>query len=337
MQTFGRLTDGTPIEVITLGSPDALQARILTYGGILQRLTLATRDGPRDLVLGLPHLDSYVHDHTFIGCIIGRFANRIAGAAFVLDGVRFQLTANDGSHHLHGGSLGFGKRVWRVLEFAPGASARLRLGLRSADGEEGYPGNLDVSAEFGLDSDQLSLRFEATCDAPTPVNLTYHPYFNLGGDPHGFEGDHFLRISADCFLPVFDRDLIPTGELSPVEGTPFDYRHSRVVRLPVNSSHPQLVLARGYDHCFALRPAADGVAELRSDRSLIVLCMESDQPGLQFYGGQGLSRQHTHLPQGISLEPQAFPNAPNQASFQPAMLRPGEIYSHTLVYRFSIS
>jgi aldose 1-epimerase len=335
MQPFGRLADGTPIEVITLGSPAALQARILTYGGILQRLTLPTRSGSRDLVLSLPDLDSYVRDYAFIGCIIGRYANRIAGASFELDGKRCHLTANDGSNHLHGGRVGFGKRAWKVLDFAPGACARLRLGLRSEGGEEGYPGNLEVSAEFTLDRDQLGLRFEAISDAPTPVNLTYHPYFNLGGDRHGFEGDHFLRISGDRFLPVADGNLIPTGEFRAVEGTPFDFRQSRMLRLPVSDSHPQLGLAGGYDHCFAVNSTAGEVAQLRSNSSNVALRVYSDQPGLQFYGGQGLSREHSHLPQGISLEPQAFPNSPNQASFGPAILRPGQTYSHTLVYRFS--
>ena len=236
MQTFGRLADGTPIEVITLGSPAALQARILTYGGILQRLTLPTRSGPRDLVLSLPDLDSYVRDHAFIGCIIGRYANRIAGASFELDGKRCHLTANDGSNHLHGGRIGFGKRTWKVLDFAPGSSARLRLGLRSEAGEEGYPGNLEVSAEFTLDRDQLGLRFEAISDAPTPVNLTYHPYFNLGWRPARVRGRslpaHLRRpLPAGC-RQRFDSDRriqggpgdafrLPTITHAPVAGERF--------------------------------------------------------------------------------------------------------------------
>jgi aldose 1-epimerase len=332
MEIFARLEDGTPIEVFTLGNPDTLQAQILTYGGILQRLTLPVRGGTQELVLNLPDLDAYVRDRAFLGCVIGRFANRIAGAAFELDGKRVQLTVNEGANHLHGGRLGFGKRTWGVLDFVPGMPARLRLGLRSPDGEEGYPGNLEVSAEFVVASDRLTLRFEACSDAPTPISLTYHPYFNLGG---GFDGEHWLRISADHYLPVSSRDLIPSGELCPVQRTPFDFRQSTPLRLPAAASHPQLSLAGGYDHCFARDTSTDEVAVLRSERSGIRLHLLSDQPGLQFYGGQALPQQYPQLRHGISLEPQRFPNAPNEKSFGCPILRPGEIYSHSLVYQFS--
>src|SRR5262245_11502129 len=288
MEIFGRLDDGTPIEAFTLGKPDALQARILTYGGILQRLTLPTRAGSQELVLSLPDLDAYVRDRAFIGCVIGRFANRIAGASFELDGKRFRVTANDGANHLHGGKSGFGKRAWSVLEFVPGTPGRLRLGLRSPSGEEGYPGNLEVSAEFVVTEARLTLRFEAASDALTPVNLTYHPYFNLG---RGFDGEHRLRIPADRYLPVSGRDLIPSGKLCPVQGTPFDFRESTLLQLPAGPSHPQLSIAGGFDHCFARDTRTDEAAILRSERSGITLRLRSDQPGLQFYGGQALPQQ----------------------------------------------
>jgi aldose 1-epimerase len=332
MEIFGRLKDGTPIEVLTLGNPAALQARILTYGGILQRLTLPGKAGSQELVLSLPDLDAYVCDRAFMGCVVGRFANRIAGASFELDGTRFRVTANEGANHLHGGRLGFGKRIWSVLDFTPGTPARLRLGLRSPDGEEGYPGSLEVSAEFVVTGERLTLRFEATSDAPTPINLTYHPYFNLGG---GFEGEHFLRIPAERYLTVTDRDLIPSGELCPVQGTPFDFRQSTPLHLPAAASHPQLIIASGYDHCFARNTSTDEAAILRSECSGITLRLRSDQPGLQFYGGQALPQQYPQLRHGISLEPQRFPNAPNEESFGCSILRPGEIYSHSLMYQFS--
>jgi aldose 1-epimerase len=332
---FGSLADGTPIEALTLGGADGLQAEILTYGGILRRLTLPTRRGRADLVLGLPDLDAYVGDSAFLGSIVGRFSNRIAGASFTLDGQLHRLSANDGSHHLHGGELGFGKRAWRVLDFTPGARARLRLGLRALAGEDGYPGNLDVSAEFTLDTDRLELRFEARCDAPTPVSLTYHPYFNLSGATGRLEDDHWLRICADRFLPVIDRSLIPTGELWPVQDTPFDYRRLRLLRPVAAEAHPQLAAAGGYDHCFVVNPGAEVAAELRSVHSGVELRIGTDQPGLQFYGGQALPRQHPGVGQGICLEPQGFPNAPNEAAFPSTILRSGLLYSRWLAYTFS--
>jgi aldose 1-epimerase len=180
--------------------------------------------------------------------------------------------------------------------------------------------------------ERLTLRFEATSDAPTPINLTYHPYFNLGG---GFEGEHFLRIPAERYLTVTDRDLIPSGELCPVQGTPFDFRQSTPLHLPAAASHPQLIIASGYDHCFARNTSTDEAAILRSECSGITLRLRSDQPGLQFYGGQALPQQYPQLRHGISLEPQRFPNAPNEESFGCSILRPGEIYSHSLMYQFS--
>jgi len=334
-RTFGSLADGTPIEALTLGGADGLQAEILTYGGILRRLTLPTRRGRTDLVLGLPDLDAYVADSAFLGSIVGRFSNRIAGASFTLDGQRYRLSANDATHHLHGGALGFGKRVWTVLDFTPGARARLRLGLRALAGEDGYPGTLEVSAEFLLDTDRLELHFEARCDAPTPVSLTYHPYFNLSGATRSLEDDLWLRICADRFLPVMDRSLIPTGEVRPVQDTPFDYRRLRLLRPVAHDAHPQLAAAAGYDHCFVVNPGAEAAAELRSVHSGVELRIGTDQPGLQFYGGQALPRQHPGLGQGICLEPQGFPNAPNETSFPSSILRPGLLYSRWLAYTFS--
>ncbi|MDB6087296.1 MAG: aldose epimerase [Gammaproteobacteria bacterium] len=332
---FGSLPDGTAIEALTLGGADGLQAEILSYGGILRGLTLPTRRGRTNLVLGLPDLDAYVGDSAFLGSIVGRFSNRIAGASFTLDGQLHRLSANDGSHHLHGGELGFSKRAWRVLDFAPGSRARLRLGLRSLAGEDGYPGNLDVSAEFIVDSDRLELRFEARCDAPTPVSLTYHPYFNLSGATRWLADDHWLRICADRFLPVTNPGLIPTGELCPVVDTPFDYRRLRMLRPVAAGAHPQLAAAGGYDHCFVLNPGVEMAAELRSVHSGVAMRIGTDQPGLQFYDGHALPPRHPGAGRGICLEPQGFPNAPNETAFPSAILRPGLVYSRCVAYTFS--
>jgi aldose 1-epimerase len=323
IEPFGNLQDGRRVEAVTLGTPGGLQAQILTYGGILRRLTWPVRGVAADLVLSLPDLDAYVRDPAFLGILVGRFANRIAGARFELDGQTYRITANEGPNQLHGGQLGFGKRLWKVLDLQP--PRRLVLGYTSPDGEEGYPGTLAVSAEFIVESDWLSLRFQARCDRATPLNLTWHPYFDLPGDP-------VLRIPASHFLPVRDAQLIPTGELASVAGTPFDFREPRSVRSPDPASHPQLTIPAGYDHCWVLDEKRDCDAELRAPGvSLKVL---SERRALQFYGGQALPRQHPGM-RGICLEPQDFPNAPNEPRFPPAILRPGTACTTTFYYRLS--
>jgi aldose 1-epimerase len=323
IEPFGALQDGRRVDAVTLGTPGALQAQILTYGGILRRLSWPIRGVARDLVLSLPDLDAYVRDPAFLGILVGRFANRIAGARFELDGQMHRVTANEGPNQLHGGQLGFGKRLWKVLDLQ--APRRLVLGYTSPDGEEGYPGSLAVSAEFIVEDEQLSLRFQARCDRATPLNLTWHPYFDLSGE-------QVLRIPASHFLPVRDSQLIPTGELASVAGTPFDFRKPRSVRAPDPASHPQLAICGGYDHCWVLDEQRDCDAELRTPG--ISLKVRSERRAIQFYGGQGLPGQYPGR-SGICLEPQDFPNAPNEPGFPPAILRPGTLYTTTFQYRLS--
>lgn len=325
IEVFGTLQDGRRVEAVTLGTEGALQAQILTYGGILRRLTWPVRGVAKDIVLSLPDLDAYVRDPAFLGILVGRFANRIAGARFELDGQTHRITANEGANQLHGGQLGFGKRLWRMIDLQ--SSRRLVLGLTSPAGEEGYPGKLDVSAEFIVEEDELTLRFEARCDAATPLNLTWHPYFTVSGAEQ-------LRLPASHFLPVRDAQLVPTGELASVAGTPFDFRKPRSVRAPDPSAHPQLAIGGGYDHCWVLDDRRDCDAELHSPQSGITLRVISERRAIQFYGGQGLPRQHPGL-SGICLEPQDFPNAPNEPRFPPAILRPGTAYTTTFRYRLS--
>jgi aldose 1-epimerase len=261
---------------------------------------------------------------------VGRFGNRIGGSRFQLDGKTHEVTANEGVNHLHGGALGFGKRVWRVLE-TDERGHRAVLGLRSPDGEEGYPGNLDATVGLTVSPRALSIALRARSDAPTPVNLTYHPYFNVSGDPRQSATDQWLRIPASHYLPVV-AGLIPTGEIAPVEGTTFDFRASRRLCPPQPSAHPQLALGGGYDHCWVLDKDADCACELSSPNRDLTLTM-SGGPGLQFYNGQFLSKTHPALGNGVILEPQGFPNAPNTPAFPNAILRPGETYSAEFTYR----
>jgi aldose 1-epimerase len=328
---YGKLGDGTLVQTVTLGDAEGLQAEVLTYGGILRQLTLPGRGGPHNLVVTLPDLDAYVRDTTFQGTLVGRVANRIAGARFTLNGRTHTLTANQGPNQLHGGTLGFGKRVWRVLSLQ---GSRLWLGLHSPAGEEGFPGTLDVTAEVTVDGTELRLRFEAQGDEATPVNLTYHPYFNLSGDPARAVDDMLLRIPASSFLPVRDSLLIPTGDVASVAGTPFDFRDRREVRAPRATEHAQLGFGGGYDHCWVLNASRDYDAELHSPHSDVTMTIHSDRPGIQFYGGQYLPATHPGL-NGICLEPQGFPNAVNEPAFPPVILDAGELFSTTFTYRFT--
>lgn len=324
---FGHL-DGTPIHAFVLGHADGLQAEVLEYGGILRRLSFPTRCGRVELVLGLPTLEAYRRDTANLGIIVGRFANRIAGAQFQLDGHRYLLSANEGRNHLHGGTLGFGRRVWRLLD---GSETELRLGYRSPAGEEGYPGTLETTATFRVQRDAMDVLFEAHTDAPTPVNLSNHAYFNLAGDPRIPAARQWLSVPADRYLPVADAALIPTGEIASVTATPFDFRQRRQIGEPAD--HPQLAITAGYDHCLVMEPGRQCSAELHSPHSGVTLQLSSNKPALQFYAGQKLDQAHPQLGHGICLEPQSFPNAPNEPDFPSTILRPGQTYRHGIRYR----
>lgn len=326
IEAFGVLDGTQEVQAITLGVKGGLQAQVLTFGGILRRLVFPTRGVSRELILTLPDLDAYVRDTTFQGVLVGRVANRIGGARFELDGREYRLTANDGPNQLHGGHLGFGKRLWRVLGLQNAPRHRLLLGLSSSDGEEGYPGNLDVTVEFTVHGSELRVELEAQSDEATPLDLTYHPYFN-------FAGDMRLRMPASQFLPVKDSQMIPTGQRAPVDGTPFDFRSARSVVAPELTAHAQLGHAGGYDHCWVLDAMRDFDAELQSASSGVRMIVRSDRPGIQFYGGQHLRDSYPHLA-GICLEPEGFPNAVNEPSFPPCILQAGATFRSTLSYRF---
>jgi aldose 1-epimerase len=332
MRSFGLLEDGRSVEAITLRNGRGLEAEVLTYGAILRRLSFPVKGQRRELILHFDRLEDYEGDTAYVGPMVGRFGNRIANAAFPLDGRRHKVTANEGANHLHGGALGFGKRLWRVIDVTQTKGPRVLLGYLSPDGEEGYPGELETTVEFNVGPDTLDIEITARSDAPTPVNLTYHPYFNLSGNFGATVNDHFLRIPASHYLPV-RAGLIPTGELAPVANTPFDFRSARPLAPPAASANVQLKLAGGYDHCWVLDAGADCACELRSPARDLTLTLRGSGPGLQFYNGQFLARTHPKLGNGVILEPQGFPNAVNEEEFPPAILRPGEMYRARIEYR----
>jgi aldose 1-epimerase len=333
MRSFGLLADGRSIEAITLGDPSSLQLEVLTYGAILRRLTFPVNGVRRDLVLNFDRLEHYERDRAYVGSLVGRFGNRIAGSRFELDGRTYDVTANEGVNHLHGGALGFGKRVWRVLDISEKPGQRVVLGLRSPDGEEGYPGTVDATVELLVKPRSLCITLSARTDAPTPINLTYHPYFNLAGDFNEPATGQFLRIPAGHYLPVVP-GLIPTGEKAPVQGTTFDFRQSRRLLPPDLSIDAQLGLAGGYDHCWVLDENADCACELTAPGRDLTLTM-SGGPGVQFYNGQFLAKTHPAIGSGVILEPQGFPDAPNQPGFPDAILRPGATYRTDIEYRLT--
>jgi aldose 1-epimerase len=345
---FGKLADGTPVEAITLSTAKGIRARVMTYGATLQALEIPDRAGHvADVVLGYDTAAEYVAHPNYFGATIGRFANRIGGAAFTLDGKRFALSANDSRNSLHGGASGFDKRVWKVLAVESGPKAYVRLGLRSADGDQGYPGNLDVEVTYSLDeAGSLEITHRATTDAPTVVNLTNHSLFNLAGE--GAPDDVLsarMTIPARRYTPV-DAGLIPTGELRAVAGTPFDFLKPRRIGDGIRDGRdPQVVVGRGIDHNYVLdagrTDAMKLAARLEDPRSGRVMEVWSTEPGLQVYTGNFLAGTVTgkkghlyRMGDGIALEPQRFPDAPNQPAFGPARLDPGQTYLHTMALRF---
>jgi aldose 1-epimerase len=320
-ELFGTLPDGTPVHRWTLERA-GVRVRVLSYGGIVQSVEVPDRDGHVvDVVLGFADLDGYLaHPEPYLGALVGRYANRIAGGRFPLDGVIYSLAQNNAPNSLHGGEHGFDKRVWDVEPVEHG----LRLGRVSAHGEEGFPGRLDVSVTYTLDeSGALRIAYEATTDAPTLVNLTNHSYFNLSGS--GNAGGHELRLAASRFTPV-DGDLIPTGALDDVTGTRFDFRESRKV-------------GAGYDHNFVLdkglTAALVEIAELHDPASGRVLTVATTEPGIQLYTADHLSGGPFSPGDGIALETQHFPDSPNRPEFPSTELRPGEVYRSETVYGFS--
>ncbi|MGA7541112.1 MAG: aldose epimerase family protein [Steroidobacteraceae bacterium] len=347
---FGALTDGTRIEAVELTSRSGIRARIITLGARIQSLYAPDRGGRLgDIVLGFPTPQQYFDDTNYFGATVGRFANRIAEGRFTLDGHTYQLSINDHGNSLHGGKRGFDKRVWKIDSIMSGRSASVVMSYVSADGEEGYPGTLHVTARYTLsDAGELRIDYRATTDKPTIVNLSGHSYFNLASGPAHFSTMRdLLQIDASRYTPV-NALLIPTGRIAPVAGTPFDFRKPTPIGLRIRDGHDaQIRYCHGYDMNFALdgRPGTLRLAARVEDpRSGRVLEVYTTAPGIQFYSGNFLSgavigKGGIAYREGdaVVLEPQDFPDAPNHPNFPSATLDPGATYHNVIVYRFSVA
>jgi aldose 1-epimerase len=338
---LGRTPDGRSVERYVLRNRQGITAELMTYGATLMALRTPDRQGRfESIVLGFDTLEPYLAGTPYFGATIGRYANRVAGARFKLDGKTYTLAANDGRNHLHGGVVGFDKVVWRAHPVTDADSAGVQFSYVSADGEEGYPGELSVEVTYRLtDEDRLSIDYRATTTKPTHINLTHHSYFNLTGDASREIIGHELTIDADRYTPV-DAELMPTGEVRDVAGTPFDFRTSHAIAARIDADDAQLHVGGGYDHNFVLNKSAPNalaraavVFDPGSGRATDVWTTE---PGLQFYTGNsldGVFRRRT----GLCLEPQHFPNTPNEPRFPSTILRPGEAYRARTEFRFSVS
>jgi len=342
-EPFGEV-DGQPVERYTLTNETGMSVSILTYGGIIQSMIVPDRRGRLDnVVLGFDNLDEYVSKSPYFGAIVGRYANRIAGGRFELDGKPYQLPVNNGPNSLHGGLKGFDRQVWSAEASSFEAGFVLVLKHTSADGEEGYPGSVDVTVTYSLmNGNALRIAYQAVTDAPTVINLSNHTYFNLAGEGKGTILRHALLLRASHYTPV-NASLIPTGEIVPVTGTPFDFTEARVIGDRIEQADEQLAFAGGYDHNFVFDRAADmpfqpnflaRVIDPGSDR---VMDVATDQPGVQFYSGNfldgsiaGTSGRTYERRAGFCLETQHFPDSPNQPHFPSTVLLPGERGFHSM-------
>ena len=356
VEPFGTTPDGTEVERWTLSNGDTTM-RVLTYGGVIQTLEVPDAEGEvENVVLGFADLDGYVsEDDPYFGSLIGRYGNRIAEGRFTLDGETYQLPLNDGPNTLHGGPVGFSERVWTATDVSDDELAALQLELVSEDGDQGFPGTLTTTVTYILDAEsRLVVHYQATTDAPTVVNLTQHTYWNLAGEGSGDVYDHELQLNASGYTPV-DETLIPTGEVAPVEGTPFDFREPTAIGERIREADQQLLYGQGYDHNWALDRTDDGAREgsdsedaleeaavLHDPDSGRTLTISTTEPGIQFYSGNfldgtlvgtggGIYRQGD----GLALETQHFPDSPNQPDFPSTVLRPGEEYDSTTVFELT--
>lgn len=343
---FGRTSEGMA-HLYTLKNANGVELKITNYGGVITSVSAPDREGEfADVVLGFDRLSKYRDEHPYFGALIGRYGNRIAEGQFAIDGNTYHLPRNNGPNTLHGGESGFDKRLWEAEEVRLDQAAGLDLTRVSEDGEQGFPGNLNVKVRYLLNNDnEIVIQYEATTDQPTVCNLTNHSYFNLKGAGNGDILDHELMINADRFTPI-NETLIPTGELRPVEGTPFDFRDPTPIGKRIKAENQQLEYAGGYDHNFVLQRDEEGmvlaasVLEPNSGRFLEVLTTE---PGLQFYSGNFLDGSNVgkggkvyEFRNGFCLETQHFPDSPNQEDFPSTVLRPGEVYETRTIYRFSV-
>ena len=343
IKEYGTLQSGEPVAIARITNGPGMELDVISYGGIITRLLAPDSSGNfQDVVLGLDSLDDYQTFSNRLGAIIGRFGNRIAEGKFELSGDSHQLEINNGRHHLHGGSMGFNKLNWSMLPFRSTDAAGVVLSLTSPDGDQGYPGELCVQVTYTLGNDNnLNLSFNATTSKSTIINLTHHSFFNLASK--GDILDHQLMIPATSFTPLND-NLIPTGEFRDVAGTAFDFTKPKTVGKDIDSDDQQLKIAGGYDHNWVLKSRNDEQlipgAILEEDNSGRILEVWTDHPGMQFYSGNFLDGtmagkgRKLSCRSGLCLEPQSFPNSPNQVNFPSTLLNPGETYQRCIQYRF---
>lgn len=346
-EPFGTTADGRAVEQFTLTSTAGITITVLSFGGAIQSILIPDRRGAMaDVTLGYDTLPEYEQDKSYLGSLVGRYANRIRAGRFSLDGREYELACNAGGNHLHGGIRGFNKAVWSVEPFEENGDVGLVLQHVSPAGDEGYPGTLHVRVSYRLTAHaELAMEFHATTDAATPVNLTQHAYFNLAGSGSGDILGHVLEIFASRFTPV-DATLIPTGELRSVRGTPFDFSTPEKVGARIGANDEQLRLAGGYDHNYVLDQTANGLAlaaRLTDPESGRGIDVHTTEPGMQFYTGNFLDGTvagkggvpHRYR-SGLALETQHFPNSPNEPSFPSTILRPGAEHRSRTVYHFVV-
>ncbi len=345
-EKYGETKDGTPIDLYTLTNKNGLKVNITNYGAIVQSLFVPDKSNKmQDVVLGYDSLDGYLKMSPYFGAIVGRYGNRIDKGKFKLNGKEYQLTINDGKNHLHGGTKGFDKRVWQAEEVKSDLGPALKLTYKSADMEEGYPGDLTLNVTYTLTNDNdLRIDYSATTDKETILNPTHHSYFNLSGNPNNTILDEKLMIDAEKFTPI-DDGLIPTGKLDDVAGTPMDFRKPTTIGSRINDDYEQLKFGHGYDHNWVLNNyngSVRKVASVYDSTSGIFMEVYTDQPGLQFYSGNFLNGTITgkkgivyKYRTGLCLEAQHFPDSPNEKDFPPVTLKPGDVYKQTTYYKFS--
>ncbi len=343
---YGTLPDGTEISQFRLKNDKGVKIKVIEYGGIITELMVPDRKGTfEDVVLGHNSLDDYLESNYYLGALIGRYGNRISNAKFSLDDTEYQIHTNDAPNSLHGGDTGFHTRVWKGEEVSVVNGTGLKLSYISADGEEGFPGNLTIEVIYTLtNNNALVIDYTATTDKKTIVNLTQHSYFNLTGMKRDVLG-HELFINADQFVEISE-GAIPTGNLVPVKDTPFDFKLTKVIGAEIDTDHPQLNLSGGYDHTLVLNKAGhelDVAAKLSEPTSGRVMEVLTTEPGIQFYAGnalknnpQGKNDSQNNPRMGLCLECQHFPDSPNQPSFPSVVLDVDEKFRSTTVYRFSV-
>ena len=338
-EPFGQLPDGRAATLYTLRN-DHLHVRITDFGGRMVSIEAPDRDGrPEHVLLGFSNVAAYADYGGSFGTLLGRYANRIAGGRFTLDGQTWSLSKNSGGNTLHGGAIGFNRVFWAATA---ATASTLVLTHISPDGDQGFPGEVTATATYTLEGDALSLTLEATTTKPTVLNLSAHPYFNLGGPSRGDVLGHEVAVAADAYLPT-DAAQIPTGELRSVAGTPFDFRQATPLGSRIRQPDEQLFHGLGYDHCFVLGSSGPAI-RVRDPVSARTLEIDTDQPGIQVYTGNKLTGAFAghggvvyRQAAGLALEPQDFPDAPNKPNFPSTVLRPNQRYRRTIRYRFGVA